>query len=266
MLPRMAGDHLLVGRQDDAGQHVAEPVQVLRPGVHHQGDAEGERVLEGRAHERVVDDDQRGVRVPARRLDRAADVHHEQRRVGGRLQVDDAQIARLRDGGVEGRAVPGRHADRLDAERPEQRVEQVLGAAVDRDRVHHAPSGAAQRQKNGRDCRHARIEHRRRLRSVLQGDDLVLQDLGVRVGQAGIDQIDALVRCRTDLSEGNREGAFRRFGAVEDVGRGAEHGRPRRSDGQAGIESARQDGGRRADEIGGLSLVHVGLRQIRVIL
>src|SRR5207247_1806228 len=74
-------DQLFVARQDDAGQEVAEAVQVLRSRVDHQVGVQRQRVLEGGSHEGVVDRDQRGVGVAARRRDRPADVDHAEGRV-----------------------------------------------------------------------------------------------------------------------------------------------------------------------------------------
>ena len=194
--------------------------------------------------------------MAARRLDRGADVDHTQRRVGRGLDEDQAQIGGARHGRLEGGAVAGHRRDRQDAEWLQDGVDQVLRAAVERQGLHEAPARPAERQEDGRDRRHARVEDGGRGRPALERHDLVLQDLGVRVRQAGVDQVDALVGVGPRLPEGDGEGALGRLGAVEDVGGRAEHGGPGRSEGQARVEAAGQGGGRGPDDVGGFAFLH----------
>jgi hypothetical protein len=53
-------------------------------------------------------------------------------------------------------------------------------------------AGVSQEQRGDRG--HARVEDRRGLGSGLERHDLVLEDLGVRVGEARVDEVDAFAR------------------------------------------------------------------------
>ena len=85
-------------RKRDAADQIAEAGKILGRGVKNQVRAQIERMLEGRAEQRVIHHDQRLVRRALRRhRRRAADIGHDQRGIGGRFDQDDAQILRRRE-------------------------------------------------------------------------------------------------------------------------------------------------------------------------
>jgi hypothetical protein len=70
-------------------------------------------------------------------------------------------------------------------------------------------------EEDGRDRRHARVEDGRCTRASLERQQLVLEDLGVRMRQARVNEVDVFVVLRLNLAERDRERPFRCFGARE---------------------------------------------------
>ncbi len=96
---RSAGEAQLLGEVvvvdgDEPADDVAVPAEVLGGRVHDDVGAEGERLLQVRRGERVVDDDQ-GAAVVGERGDRL-DVDARQQRVGRRLQPHQRGVVRPR--------------------------------------------------------------------------------------------------------------------------------------------------------------------------
>ena len=169
------------------------PAEKLRRRVDGEIGADVERVLERRPEEGVVDGDQRLARVRASDVDGVRDVGHAQRGIGRRLDEDELEIAQRGGGAGQCIGIPGRNADHGESQRLEHLMDQVLRAAVQRLRVENRGPARHERETAGRDRRHARVEHRRALCPALERNDVIFEDLGVRVGQARIDQVDVLV-------------------------------------------------------------------------
>jgi hypothetical protein len=132
-------------------------------------------------------------RLPRRRR-RAPDVYHRHGRVGGRLEEHDAHVVRRAYGRVEVRATACRDADALDAELTQVVVDQVHAAAIERLAVDDGVARPQERHERGHGGGHSGVEHQRRFRSTLERDDLLFEDLGVRMRDARVDQLDVLAR------------------------------------------------------------------------
>ena len=72
-----------------------------------------------------------------------------------------------------------------------------------RGRVDEARPRLAEGGADGRDAGHPGVEDGGGGSSLLQGDDLVLEDLGVRVGEARVDEVDALAGRGALLAQGD---------------------------------------------------------------
>jgi hypothetical protein len=225
----------------DAADHVREAGEVLRRGVDHEVRAVLERVLEHRPEERVVDHDQRSIGTARRALGGVPEIGHGERRVGRRLDQHDAHIRRVADRALQCGRIAGPHRDAGHAPRLEHPLDELLRPPVYRHRVNDGAPGLEMREQGSHDRRHARVEDERGGGAGLERRDLVFEDLGVRMVEAGVDERHALPRHRPRTARHEVECPLRRFGAGEDVRRAAEHGRARGADGQRRVEPAGQD-------------------------
>ena len=192
--PRSSWIERRVAREHDAAQDVALPAQELRRRVDDEVGAELERMLEGRAQEGVVDGDERLRRVRARHARPRARCR-VMRSVGlaGVSTKTSLRSGSAGRGARERVAIAGRHAHGREAERLEQLVHEVLRAAVERPRVQERRAARQEREAAGRDRGHARVEDGRAGRAALERHELILEDLGVRVREPRVDQVDVLV-------------------------------------------------------------------------
>src|ERR1017187_10141562 len=117
----------------------------------------------------------------------------------------------------------------------------MLRAAVNRDRINNALAGMYEGEQSRHDSGHAGIKYQRGMCSRFERDHLILQDLGVRMIEARVNQVHLLIRRMLRASGHQVEGALGRFRAGKNVSRTAEHGRSRRAYRKAGIEAARHD-------------------------
>jgi hypothetical protein len=83
-------------------------------------------------------------------------------------------------------------------------VYEVLRAAVQRLRVEQRRPARQERETAGGDRRHARVEHGRALRTALERHEVIFENLGVRMREARVDQVDVLVFGRLELAERDR--------------------------------------------------------------
>ena len=191
-----------------------------------------ERLLVERAEQRVVADEDR--RKALRRADLVGELSNQRdvdqriERIGGRLRHDDrhaAERARLLDRPADARLV---HAvgetDGLDTHRRQRLRDKRLGAAIERLRMQDDVARARIGEDRGGDRRHARGEEERRL-GVLEHAQAVLDDLGVRVVEAAVDQPGSLAPRRLAPSRDVIEELLAVLGALEDEGGGEEHRR-----------------------------------------
>ena len=211
-----------------------------------------ERMLERRPEEGVVDGDERLRRVRARDVDGVRDVAHASVGLAGVSTKTSFEIGERGGGARQRVAIAGRHADRREAERFEHLVDEVLRAAVERLRVKKRRPARQEREAAGRDRRHARVEDGRALRAALERHELIFENLGVRVREPRVDQVDVFVLGRRELAERDRERALGGLGAREHERRRAEDRRARRADRERRIEAAREDRGLGADAVGRL--------------
>ena len=146
-------------RSDEhTGGDVGVAVEVLRRAVHHEIDAERQRLLIDGTGEGVVD--HRGDAVRAARTRHRGDVDAAQRRIDRRLEPDQPRF--LRQQLLRGR-------ERVDPLEPHQHAQpgedfrqQVERAAVDRGAAHHLVACRHERQERGRRRRlPARQQHGR---------------------------------------------------------------------------------------------------------
>ena len=191
-----------------------------------------ERLLVERAEQRVVADEH--GRKTLRRAELVGELSHQRdvdqriERIGGRLRHDDrhaTERARLLDRPANARLV---HAvgetDGLDTHRGQRLRDKRLGAAVERLRVQDHVAWARISEDRGGDRRHARGEEERCL-GVLEHAQPVLDDLGVRVVEAAVDQSGRLAPRRLAPSRDVVEELLAVLGALEDEGGGEEHRR-----------------------------------------
>ena len=132
---------LLALHDRDAAHAVRVAVQELRGRVHDDVGAERERPLEERAHEGVVDDQDRTL--PVRDLGERPDVADLHHRVGGRLEPQHVEATGL---GRERRGVGRVEEGELDAVVGQDLREQAVGAAVHVVGDDDAPAGLDERQ------------------------------------------------------------------------------------------------------------------------
>ena len=208
-------------------------------------------MLERRSEKRIVDHHHRLVGMARGRFRGALDVGHDEGRIGGRFEQHDAAVAGAANGGVERVGIARPHRDARHAERL-QKVNQSGGAAIKRRGVDDGAVGPGEGEERRHDGRHPGIENRGVAAAGLERHNLVFQDLGVGMREAGVDQVGAFALCGLDLAGGDGEGVLGRLRAGENVGRAAENRRPGRSERQAGIESAGEHGGARAHRAMGL--------------
>ena len=100
----------------------------------------------------------------------------------------------------ESACVAGWNRARVESQRLNDLMNQMLAAAVERTRVEHRASAIEKREYRGRDCREARIEHRGRVGAALERHQLIFDDLGVRVAETRVDEIGAFVAALPDLA------------------------------------------------------------------
>ncbi len=98
-----------------------------------------------------------------------------------------------------------------------------MRAAVNGDRMNDGASGATKGLKDRCDRGHAAIEDDRTSGPSIEGNDLILEDFGVRMRKARVDQLDIFVRCRAILAECDSESAFRGLWTRKDIGRTAKY-------------------------------------------
>ena len=88
-----------------------------------------------------------------------------------------------------------------------------------------------EREEGGHDRRHAGVEDGGIAPAGFERHDLVFENLGVGMREAGVDQVGALAVLGLDLARGDGEGVLGRLRAGEDVSGTAKDRRPRRADG-----------------------------------
>ena len=128
------------------------------------------------------------------------EIGHHQRGVRGRLDQHQLEIVHLIDRRGESACVAGWNRARVESQRLNDLMNQMLAAAVERTRVEHRASAIEKREYRGRDCREARIEHRGRVGAALERHQLIFDDLGVRVAETRVDEIGAFVAALPDLA------------------------------------------------------------------
>jgi len=101
----------------------------------------------------------------------------------------------------------------------------------------------------GRNRGHARVEYGRATGAALERHELILEDLGVRVREPRVDEVDVLILGGRDLAERDCERSLGSLRAREHERRSAVDGRPCCAHGEAGIEATRENRGLGADAI-----------------
>ena len=138
-------------------------------------------MLESRTEQSVVDGEQGAARMPLNRIGRGLEVSHGERRVRRRLDQNQPEVfVRLDRGGN-----PSRVA-RPDPVRGETQwlqhvMDQVLRAAIQRLRIKQRAPTFEEPQHHSEDRRHAGIKNRRGRSLALQWNELIFEDLGVRM-------------------------------------------------------------------------------------
>ncbi len=216
--------------QDYSADDVAIAAEIFGGGINGDVGTEGDGVLEGRAEEGVVDHDEGRVRQGGGGLAGLADVGHDDGRIGRGFDEDDFQVTSGLDGVVQGGGVAGGDGDAGDAEGLEKSLDQGLGTAVNGDGINDAVAGGDDGQHGGHDSGHAGIEDSGAGGGGFEREDLLFEDLGVGVVEAGIDEIYVFVGGALGAAGHEIEGAFCCFGAGEDVGGTAKDGGTGRAD------------------------------------
>ena len=91
-------------------------------------------MLERGPHKRVVDGDQRLVRMGARSFGCSGDVGHAQRRIRRCLDKNQRKILRLSNCFDQTLCIPGRNGNTLDAKRFQKLVNQMMCTSIERCR------------------------------------------------------------------------------------------------------------------------------------
>src|SRR5581483_3938204 len=99
----------------------------------------------------------------------------------------------------------------------------------------------------GHDRRHSRIEDRRVTRAGFEWDDLVLQNFGVRVREARVDQVGALAIGGLDFAGEDGKCVLGSLRTFEGVSGAAEYRRTGGSEGQVGVKAPSENRSARAD-------------------
>ena len=195
-------------------------------------------MLEDRPEQRVVHHDHRfGIQL-RHSIGSVPNVGHHDGWIGGCFYQHDGEVLGRTNGRIHLPGVAGFHRNAQDAERAEEILDQVLGAAVDRDRIEDALAGPREREQRGHDSGHAGVEHQSRMRAGFERNQTILENLRVGVVEARVDQIRLFVRFGLSASGHQIEGALGGLGAGEYVGRTAKYSRARGSNRKAGIETA----------------------------
>src|SRR5271165_3109253 len=121
-------------------------------------------------------------------------------------------------------------------------MNQAGGAAIERRRIYDGAIGTGEGEERRHDGRHARIENGGIGGAGLKRNDLVLQNLGIGMRKARIDQVGAMARRRREFAGEHRECMLGRFGIGENISRTAKDRRPRRANRKMGIETTAQYG------------------------
>ncbi len=167
--------------------------------------------------------------------------------LAGRLNQDDGEVLGGANGVVHLAGVSGFHGNAADAERAEKILDQVLGAAVNGDGVNDVLTGPREGEQRGHDGGHPGVENQGRVRAGFERHHARLQDFGVGVIEARIDQVGLLAGVWLGAASHQVESALGGFRAGENVGGTAEHRGARRSNRKSGIETASEDLCRRAE-------------------
>lgn len=232
-----------VGAEDDAGEEVGKAAEVLGGGVDDEVGAEDHRMLEGGAEEGIVDhDDGSGVDLGGGEGG-APDVGHDHGGIGGGFDEDEFEAGGRADGVVEFLAAAGDNGAADDAPRFEEAVEEVLGAAIEGDGVNDGIAGGEAGHESGHDGGHAGIEDDGPFGAFFEGDDLVFENFGVGVVEAGVDEFGGFAWGGNVAAGDDFEGALGALGAGEDVSGGAEDGGAGAADGEVGVVTAGEDSG-----------------------
>ena len=231
----------------DAGQHVAEASQILRGGVKDDIGTELQGVLKDGPQEGVVHHDDGFGGMAGRGVCRAFDIGHGHGGIGGRFEEDDAAVRGGADGFVEGGGIATADGNPAHAEGSQEAVDEAGGAAVKGRGVDDGTGGAGEGEAGSHDGRHTGIEDRGVRGTGFEGHNLVFQDLGIGVREAGVNQVGAFAFGGFDFAGSNGESVFRGFGTFEDVGGTAEDRGARGSEGKLGVEAPGQHRSPRAD-------------------
>ena len=232
--------------ENDSGEHVAEAREIFRAGVDDEIGAQRQRMLKGGAEQGVIDHHER-ARLARGHLHVGdggaglANVRHDERGIRGRFDEHRAEILRGADRAFEQIAAARLHGDAADAPFREMVLNEMLRAAVDRHGVDDGLSRAEEGEERSHDRGHAGIESDRVARACFEVDDLVLEDFGVGMIEARIDEVGGFAFGHFHPAAGDVECALGSLGAGEDVRRAAKDGRARGADRQGRVETLRED-------------------------
>ena len=160
---------------DDPRQHVAVAAHVFRGRFDDEIRTELDRPAEVRRGERVVDDD-RGAMAMAQARERVH-VHHGDRRVRDRLEVEDAR-RRGRERGFDGLVIGRVHEVDAHAHLPEHRGHERARRAVHELRAEDPVARRNDREQRSMDRGHARREDVRGLRALEECDSFGQRGVG----------------------------------------------------------------------------------------
>src|ERR1700730_9754946 len=124
-----------MGSQNRSREQIAETAEKLGRGIDREIRAMDKRMLKGWSEQSVV---HREPRMRGMSMDCGGgllDISHHQGRIGGSLDQDELQIFGLLDHPGQHRGVAACHADRLEAERLDNLMHQMLASAVERLRI-----------------------------------------------------------------------------------------------------------------------------------
>jgi hypothetical protein len=158
------------------------------------------------------------------------------------------------DGAVERGTVSAGDGDAEDSPGFEEVLDQRLRAAIDGNRVDDGVARARVGHDRRHDGGHAGVEDGGGLGLIFEWEQMGFDDLGVRMVEAGIDEIGGFTRLGFDAAAEDGECPFGGLGRGEDVGAGTEDGRAGGADGESGVKTGGQDRGGGVDF--SLSIAH----------
>jgi len=124
---------------------------------------------------------------------RLRNISHHERRIRRRLDQHEAQIVRILNRLGQRLRITGGHTARVETERLDYLVNQMLAAAIQRLRIYERSPSFHEREHDGENRGHAGIEDGGGVGATLKRYQLLLEDFSVGMIQPRINQVRTIV-------------------------------------------------------------------------